>query len=115
MTLRLYMDHHVHSAITAALRGRGIECLTAAEDHADRLPDTELMDRATALGFVVFSQDADLLSIAVERQRSGVTFSGVIFARQLRITIGQAVRDLELMTTILRPDEMLNRIEYLPL
>jgi hypothetical protein len=109
------MDHHVHSAITAGLRGRGIECLTAAEDDADRLPDPLLMDRATALGFVVFRQDTDLLAIAVERQRSGVAFSGVIFARQLRITIGQAVRDLELMATLLQPEEMLNRIEYLPL
>ena len=115
MSLRLYMDHHVHSAITGGLRGRVVDCLTAAEDGTDRLPDPELMDRAAVVGRVIFSQDTDMLAIAVERQRAGATFSGLIFARQLRITIGKAIRDLELMATILQPDEMLNRIEYLPL
>ena len=32
--IRLYMDHHVASAITAGLRMRGVDVLTAEEPHA---------------------------------------------------------------------------------
>ncbi|NPV30632.1 MAG: hypothetical protein HPY58_13495 [Firmicutes bacterium] len=36
----------------------------------------------------------DLLAEAAERQRTGVDFSGVIYAHLLRVSIGGAVRDL---------------------
>jgi len=32
MSVGLYMDHHVHREITAALRRRGVDVLTSAED-----------------------------------------------------------------------------------
>jgi hypothetical protein len=57
MPVDLYMDHHVAHPITAALRVRGVSVLTAIEDGAERLPDADLLDRATALGRVLFSQD----------------------------------------------------------
>ncbi len=34
---------------------------------------------------------------------------------QLRITVGQAIRDLELLATVYEPEDMENRVEYLPL
>ncbi len=110
----LYMDHHVPSAITAGLRNRGVDVLTAEEDGSARLDDDPLLDRATSLGRVLFSQDQDLLVIAHRRLRTGTAFSGVVYAHQLGISIGQAVRDLELIARILDPDDMQNRVEYLP-
>jgi hypothetical protein len=56
------MDHHVHSAITQGLRRRGIDCLTAEDDGNQRLADDLLLQRASELGRVMFSQDDDLLS-----------------------------------------------------
>ena len=47
--------------------------------------------------------------------REGRTFSGIIYAHQLRITIGQMVGDLEMIARATSPDEWLGRIEYLPL
>ena len=43
----LYVDHQVPRAITAGLRLRGIDVLTAFEDGADTLDDSALLDRAT--------------------------------------------------------------------
>ena len=37
VSLQLYMDHHVPSAITRGLRQRGIDVLTAQQDDADQL------------------------------------------------------------------------------
>lgn len=46
MSLRLYMDVHVRWAITAGLRRRGLDVLTAQEDGAARFEDPALLDRA---------------------------------------------------------------------
>jgi hypothetical protein len=109
-----YMDHHIPSAITAGLRQRGVDVLTAEEDGSARLDDDLLLDRATSLGGVLFSQDQDLLTIAHRRLGIGPAFAGVVYAHQLRISIGQAVRDLELIAQTLDPDDMQNRVEYIP-
>ena len=110
----LYMDHHVPSAITFGLRKRGVDVLTAEEDGSARLDDDRLLDRATSLGRVLFSQDQDLLEIAHRRLQTGPAFAGVVYAHQLGISIGRAIRDLELIAKILDPDDMENRVEYLP-
>lgn len=115
MSLRLYMDVNVRIEITQGLRHRGVEVLMAKDDGARRLPDAQLLDRATALGRVLFSHDPDLISEATARQSAGRTFAGVIFAHQLGITIGQCIEDLELVAKVYEPEEMLNRILYLPL
>jgi len=75
--LRLYMDVHVKIAIMAGVRRRGIDVLTAQEDEATRLEDEALLERATLLQRVLFSQDDDLLAIARTRQATGVSFAGL--------------------------------------
>ena len=107
------MDHHVPRAITNGLRLRGVDVLTANEDRTSELPDPELLDRATELGRVLFTQDDDLLTEATQRQRQ--TFSGVIYAHQLRVSIGDCVRDLELIVQVSEPEEMIGQTLFLPL
>ena len=109
------MDVHVRRAISDGLRRGGVDVLTAQDDESTRLPDPELLDRATELGRVLFSQDDDLLREANERQELGVPFFGVVYAHQLRITIGQAIRDLQLIAEVYEAEEIANRVEYLPL
>jgi predicted nuclease of predicted toxin-antitoxin system len=43
---------------------RGVDVLTAQEDGAATLPDSDLLNRATDLGRVLFTQDEDLLNEA---------------------------------------------------
>jgi len=91
MSLGLYMDVHVPRPITRGLRRRGVEVLTAREDDASRLTDPDLLDRATALGRLLFSQDEDLLVEAVRRQRTGQPVATVVFARQCDLAIGRCI------------------------
>lgn len=113
--LAVYMDHHVPAAITDGLRSRGIDVLTAFEDgHADA-DDTVLLARATTLGRIVFTRDRDFLAIGRAAQSSGTAFGGIVYAHQLRVTIGQVVRDLELICQLIAPDEARNQIHHLPL
>lgn len=109
------MDVHVRRAITTGLRLRGVDVVTAQEDDAARLADPALLDRATELGRVLFSQDDDLLVEAVRRQRNGEAFAGVIYAHQLRITVGQCLNDLDVIAKAGEPEDFENRVEFLPL
>ena len=114
MSVPLYMDHHIKAAVTDGLRQRGVDVLTCAEDGTDQSDDDEILQRATELGRAVFTQDDDFLALADECLTNGRDFAGVIYAHQMGITIGQAIRDLELLAKVLEPADMKNRIEFLP-
>jgi hypothetical protein len=109
------MDVHVPYAMTFELRLRGVNVLTAQEDGAGMLADAELLDRAAALGRVLVTQDADFLKEVARRQENALPFAGVIFAPQLDVTIGQCVRDLELIARASDPEDWVNWVEFLPL
>jgi hypothetical protein len=64
---------------------------------------------------VLFSQDDDLLREATRRQEGGTPFAGVVYAHQLCITVGQTIHDLELIAKIYEPEDIENRVEFLPL
>ena len=115
VTIAFYMDVHVRRAISDGLKRAGVDVLTAQDDGGARLSDPDLLDRATILGRVLFSQDDDLLREATERQASRRLFSGVVYAHQLRITVGPAIRDLQLIAEVYEASDIAERIEYLPL
>lgn len=115
MSLRLYLNHHVRVEITQGLSSRGIDLLTAYEDERQDANDAMLLDRATDLGRVLFSMDSDLLGHASQRQQAGQRFGGLIYAHQLALTIGQCVEELELICNACEPEELQDRVIYLPL
>ena len=91
----LYMDVHVQRPITIGLRLRGIDVLTAQEDGSATLEDDELLQHCTVLGRPIFTRDEDFLAEATSRLQSNTNFSTVIYAHQLRVSIGQCIQDLE--------------------
>ena len=115
MTIALYMDHNVPQAITDSLRLRGADVITAFEDGAHELEDSQLLERATQLKRALFTQDDDLLPEAAQRQRKGEKFCGVIYAHQLNLSIGACVKNLELIAKAGKMADIENSIAYLPL
>jgi hypothetical protein len=111
----LYMDHHVPRAITIGLRMQGVDVLTAYEDGASELDDSHLLDRAGELGRVLFTMDDDLLVEGSLRQTQGIAFGGIIYAHQLRTSIGACIRDLTLVAKAGQPQDLSNRVQFLPL
>ncbi len=63
----------------------------------------------------MFSFDADMLREATQRYQMGESFAGVIFAHPTRISVGECIRDLEIIAKIGEPDDLYNRVIYLPL
>ena len=109
------MDQHVPRAISVGLRLRGVDVVTAFEDGASEMNDSELLDRASELGRALFTQDDDLLDEAATRQKDGRLFNGVIYAHQLRISIGACINDLEIITKAAEPNDLINTVIFFPL
>jgi len=109
------MDQHIPRAITVGLRLRGIDVISAYEDGSAEFDDSALLDRAGELGCVLFTQDDDLLIEAAKRQKSGTQFQGVVYAHQLRISIGGCLKDLEIIAKAARSEELINSVIFLPL
>lgn len=115
MAVALYMNQHVPRAITVGLRLCGVDVITAHEDGASHMDDPELLDRAGELERVLFTRDDDLLTEAIRRQKAEIPFRGVIYAHQLRVSIGTCVHDLEIIAKAGEPEDLINRVEFLPL
>jgi Domain of unknown function (DUF5615) len=115
MSIALYMDEHIHLAITVGLQFRDVDVLTVQDDGRKGMPDTVILDRAMDIQRVVFTQDEDFLAIANRRQQEEVNFSGVIYAHQQKVTLGDCIRDLEIVAKVNEPEDLVNCVQYLPL
>lgn len=111
----LYFDVHVPAAIRDQLRRRDVDILTAQDDDMAELEDPDLLARSTALGRVLFTQDIRFKARAEDWQREARPFAGLVFGHQLHGSIGQYVRDLELIAKATEPEEWIGRVEKLPL
>ena len=115
MSVALYMDAHVHSAVTEQLRRRGVDVLTAQDDGSDNLDDEALLSRSTFLGRVMFTFDIRFKARAEDWQRQRKPFGGLVWGHPMRLTIGQIVLDLELIAKATDPTDWQNVVERLPL
>lgn len=115
MSVTLYMDAHVHSAVTEQLRRRNVDALTAQEDGADDLGDEDLLNRSTSLGRVMFTYDIRFKARAEDWQRQGKPFAGLIWGHPMRLTVGQIVQDLELIAQATDLADWESVVERLPL
>ncbi|HAX77750.1 MAG TPA: hypothetical protein DCY88_18410 [Cyanobacteria bacterium UBA11372] len=115
MSVAFYMDENVPRAVTNGLRLKGVDVLTAQEDNREGTPDPILLDRATELQRVMFTQDEDFLVIAQLRQEEGINFGDVIYIHNQRLFIGSCVEDLEIIAKVYEPEDLANQVLYLPL
>jgi hypothetical protein len=101
--------------ITEHLCLRQVGFLAATEEGTNRLPDDHLLETASALGRVVFTHDHRFRAMAESWQRERRTFAGRAFGPTEGASIGQYVRDLEILAKASEPPEWQNRILFLPL
>ncbi len=115
MAAALYTDVHVPGPVILQLRLRGVDIAAATEEGHEQKADEELLEISTAAGRVMVTQDIRFRVLAESWQRTGRSFSGLIFAHQRRVSFGDMVNDLELIAKATEPQFWLNRVEQLPL
>ena len=115
MSIAFYIDENVHRGITDGLRIREVDVLTVQEDGRTGFPDSVILDRAKELKRILFSQDDDFLAEATRRQQEKINFTGIVYAHKLKLPVGDCIRDLEIIAKAAYPEELANRVQYLPL
>ncbi len=106
--VRFYLDENVQVAIAEQLKRRGIEAVTARDLGSLGDEDVDHLERASEMGYVLCTHDADYVDLAA----SGKEHAGIIFGQQHKHTIGEWVAFLELVHGVYGADEMRNLVEY---
>jgi hypothetical protein len=114
MAVALHLDVHVPQAIADQLPRLGVDVLTAIEDGCATIPDDQLLERASSLGRVMFTQDIPFRALAEDWQREGRPISGLLFGHQLGATIGRFVNDLELIARASELNGWRGQVGHLP-
>ena len=115
MALRFYIDHNVPRTITDGLRLRDVDVLTCFEDNTEEIDDSLLLNRASELQRVLFSMDYNMLQEATRRQRRGKHFYGIVYAHQIQVSIGDCIRDLEIIAKAGKSKDFIQGVQYLPI
>ena len=111
--ISIYTDESVDIAIAQELQRRGVEAFSAKDRDKLGLTDEEQLIFAKEEKATIFTHDTDFLRIAAQWIDRGRTHSGVIYCHQNAYGIGECIRKLKMLVTVLTQEEMINQIEFL--
>jgi len=114
VSLSYYFDQHMPGPLAHGLRIRGVSVLVAEDDDNKELKDELLLERATALGRILVSNDKDFRRIAARWQSLGRPFAGVVAITDQHASYGLLIEHLLMIAEVYSPDDVTNRIEYIP-
>jgi hypothetical protein len=115
MAIALFFDVHVDHAIVGQLRLRQVDVRTAQDDGVARLSDELLLEHAGRLNRPLVTHDIRFHAMAENWQQQGRPFCGLVFAHQMQVSIGQCVRDLELIAKATDREDWVSAVVRLPL
>ena len=111
--IRIYTDESVDVAIAQGLQRRGVEAFSARDRDKLGLTDEEPLIFASMEKATIFSHDTDFLRIAAQSFDKGRTHYGVIYCHITTYGIGDCIRNLKILATVLTSEDMINHIEFL--
>lgn len=109
--LRYYFDESVELAVSEQLVAGGLDVVSAHSLALLGDDDRNHLQRATDMGRVLSTYDADFLRLASE----GIEHTGIIFAQQKKASIGGWVREIRALHARLKAVDMVNRVVFLSL
>ena len=95
------------------LGGRGLDASSARDTGNLGLTDEEQLIYASKEKAAIFTHDTDFLRIAAKWMEEGKTHHGIIYCHQNSYPIGECLRKLRVLTSVLSAEEMINHIEFL--
>lgn len=104
LPVKFYLDENLSPEILKQLRLHGIDAVRGPLGDQD----PQHLQRATALGRVVCTEDKDFLKLAA----AGVEHVGIIRGEQKRHTIGDWVKYLRLIHSVCNAEEVRNTVLF---
>jgi len=107
--VRFYFDESVELAVSEQLAVAGVDVVSA--HSLDRLGDSDPnhLERATEMGRVLCTYDADFLRIANET----TAHAGIVFAPQQKTSIGGWVREIRTLHSRYEAEDLESMVVYL--
>lgn len=108
--IKIYADEDVNVAIIEGLKRRGIQAYSCKEVGNIGLTDEKQIEYANSKKLVILTHDVDFLRIVNEKRLS---HSGIIFVSQNKLSIGDIIRKMEFLVSIISEEDIENHIEFL--
>lgn len=108
--MNIYADENIEKSIIEGLLRRKIDVISAKELGYAGKPDEFHIKKVSELKAVILTHDIDFLRIASKPE---VDHKGIIFSHPKDISLGQCIRGVELIVSILTDKDMVNHIEFL--
>jgi predicted nuclease of predicted toxin-antitoxin system len=108
MPLKFHLDENVNPNVAQELRRRGVEVTTNVEAGLTGRSDEDQLAFSAATARVLVTGDSDFLRL----HNQGLRHSGLAFCHAT-MTVGEIVSALALMSDALRPEEMIQNLEFL--
>jgi len=108
--MKIYADENIETSVIEGLRRRKISVLSVVELGYHGKTDEFHLAKATELEAVILTHDVDFLAMAC---RQDVKHRGIIFAHSKNVSIGECIRGVELLASVLTDRDMRNHIEFL--
>jgi predicted nuclease of predicted toxin-antitoxin system len=102
------VDENLSPKIAEQLQRRGIDAISVRDLSLLGDSDENHLERATGMGRVPVTTDVDFLRLAA----TGKPHAGIIFGNQQDHTLGEWVKNLELLCFIYTSQDMVSHIEY---
>jgi predicted nuclease of predicted toxin-antitoxin system len=115
--MRWLSDHNFNHDILRGLVRRcpKIDFVTTQDEGLETVSDPELLEWAASEHRVVLTHDRETMhGFANERIRAGLTLPGVVIVSD-RITLRQAIDELELIETCMRDGELTDCVLFVPI
>jgi hypothetical protein len=115
--LRLVTDENFDGRILRGLMTRlpDLDVVRAQDAGLTGSSDRELLEWAAQEGRVLLTHDRRTMTgFAIERVRAGQTLAGVVVVSRW-MSVGDALRDVELLIGASEPEELRQQLLYLPL
>lgn len=111
--IKIYTDEDIHGSVAPALIRRGIHATSTPQQGNLGLSDKEQIRFATRIRAVLLTHNIqDFPRLHYEMIGSGESHCGIIVAKQ-RLSIGEIVRRVLRLASILDANDMIDRLEYL--
>lgn len=109
--LRFYMDENVPTAVAEQLVRHGIDAVSVKNLAALGDSDINHLRRATEMGRMLCTYDADFIRIAAQE----LNLSGIAFAQQYQTNVGSWVKALRALHARMTAEEAVGQVVFLSL
>jgi predicted nuclease of predicted toxin-antitoxin system len=111
--VKIYVDENIDYRVVKGLKRRGVNIITVQETLNLAKSDETQLEYAKSIDALFFTHDDDFLKIAKRWKSGGKSHNGIVYVHQTKLSVGEIIRKLRLLSETVSLKKMKNHIEFL--